>query len=134
MARYKVIQPVDARYELAKKRERIRNTVDTVYVLLLLLGVIICGFNQHNNAIVGWGMIWMGVVSVPCAVFHIYADRKGWQPLFSYDAPELRQYVSKETREKDLSQIKFIRLLATIFLSLFSIGFPIMGIVKILGG
>ena len=131
LARYKAIKPKDHKYELAKKRERIRKTVDGIYVFLLLLSILISGLNQFNNVIVGWGLIFMGVISIPATIFHIYIDKKGWQPLFWYDTPELRQYTSKETREKDLSEIKFLSAFETIFLILFSIGFPIMGILKL---
>ena len=131
MARYKAIKPKDHKYELAKKRDRIRKTVDGIYMFLLFLGILTCGLNQFNNVIVGWGLILMGLISIPTTIFHIYTDKKGWQPLFWYDAPELRQYMSKETRKKDLSEIKFLRAFETIFLILFSIGFPIMGILKL---
>ena len=131
MARYKAIRPRDKKYELAKKRERIRKTVDGTYVFLLLLSILICGLNQFNNVIVGWGLIFMGMISIPSAIFHVYIDKKGWQPLFWYDTPNLRQYTSKETREKDLSEIKILIAFETICLILFSIGLPIMRILKL---
>ena len=73
----------------------------------------------------------MGMISIPSAIFHVYIDKKGWQPLFWYDTHNLRQYTSKETREKDLSEIKILRAFETICLILFSIGLPIMGILKL---
>ena len=133
MARYKVARPIDHRYILAKKRERIRKCADAVYVVLLLAGILICGINQRNDVVVGWGLIAMGILSVPAAVFHIYVDKKEWKPLFWYDNPETRQYIDKKTREKDLSEYRLIRTFEIVFLILFSIGLPAFGVLRLLG-
>lgn len=130
MARYKAIKPKDHKYELAKKRERIRKTIDGVYISITLLCILICGFNQINNYIVGWGLIAMGVFSIPSALFHIYINK--WDVLFWYDTPELKQYISKKEREKDLSEIRFLGRFETALLVLFSIGLPILGVLKLL--
>ena len=132
MARYKAIKPKDHRYELAKKRERIRKSVDGVYILLILIGILICGINQFNNVIVGWGMIVMGIVSIPATLFHIYIDKHKWGALFWYDTPELKSYISPKEREKDLSEVRFIRTFETVSLIIFSFGFPILGALKLL--
>jgi len=132
MARYKAVKPKDHRYELAKKRERIRKTVDGVYILLMLIGILICGINQFNNVIVGWGMIVMGIVSIPATFFHIYIDKHKWVTLFWYDTPELKSYISPKAREKDLSEVNFLHTFETVSLIIFSVGLPILGALKLL--
>lgn len=135
MARYKSIKPnlENPKFKLAQKKDRIRKTVDLVYVVLFLVCILICGLNQTNEQIVGWGLIIMGVFSIPVAVFHIYTDKKGWEPLFWYDAPEIRQYTDKKTREKDLEEYRFVRGIEAVFLVLFSLGLPIFGILRLFG-
>lgn len=133
MARYKVIKPRDHKYELLKKRMRIRKTADIIYIVLMLIGILICGINQFNNSIVGWGMIAMGTISVPIAIFHIYMDKKRWGILFWYDTPDFSSYyVSKEEREKNIAEAKFLRTFETVTLIIFSVGLPIFGVLKLL--
>ena len=133
MARYKTIKPNDYKYELLKKRDRIRITADAIYVSLMLLGILICGINQFNNAIVGWGMIAMGIISVPAAVFHIYIDKNKWGALFWYDTPELKSYyINSKQREKDLSELRFLRAIETVSLVAFSIVLPVLGLLSLL--
>ena len=133
MARYKVIKFGDSRYKLNKKRDRIRKAVDAIYVAFLLIGILICGINQFNSLIVGWGMIIMGIFSLPVAIFHIYIDINGWKPLFWYDKPELEKYVSRSTKEEDLSEHRVIRVIEKSFLILASVVLPILGILRLFG-
>lgn len=133
MARYKAIKPKDPQYELAKKRERIRKTVDGIYMFLMVLGVAVCGINQDNSVTCGWGLILMGVISIPVTAFHLWTDRKGWRPLLWYDDPDRKQYIDQETKEKDLATIRFFANFELIFFGLFSVGLPTVGILKLLG-
>ncbi len=57
----------------------------------------------------------MGVISIPSTIFHIYIDKKGWQPLFWYDTPEHRQYISKETAKKIYQKSNFLEHLKQYF-------------------
>lgn len=132
MSRYKVVKPKDLKYEKLKKRERIRKTVDFSYLGIMLLFIVICGFNQAKDSVIGWMLIAMGAVSAPCAAFHIYIDVNKWKPLFWYDAPELRQLADSKMREKDLEKDRVFRTIETVAFVLFSIGLPIEGILKLI--
>ena len=133
MARYKVIKFGDSCYKLNKKRDRIRKAVDAIYVAFLFIGILICGINQFNSLIVGWGMIIMGIFSLPVAIFHIYIDINGWKPLFWYDKPEFEKYVNRSTKEEDLSEYRVIRVIEKSFLILASVVLPILGILRLFG-
>lgn len=131
MARYKVITYKDEQYKLLNKRHRIHHIVDAVYVLLIVLGIVICGINQNNNLIVGWGLILMGAVSIPVTVFHTYMYKNKWRPALWWDEPNHRQYVNQKEKEDDLSAVKFWLIVETVFLFLFSTGLPVAGILKL---
>ena len=133
VARYKVITSKDHQYELRKKRKRIHHIVDAVYVLLMLIGIVICGLNQFNDLITGVGLILMGIISIPIAIFYVYMYKNKWRPPLWYDDPKYRQYVDKKTKEKDFSEIRFKIIFLTVFLFLFSVGLPIAGILRLLG-
>ena len=133
VARYKVITSKDHQYELLKKRKRIHHIVDAVYVLLMLIGIVICGLNQFNDLITGVGLILMGIISIPIAIFYVYMYKNKWRPPLWYDDPKYRQYVDKKTKEKDFSEIRFMIIFLTVFLVLFSLGLPIAGILRLLG-
>lgn len=130
MARYKAVIPKNNRYELAKKRERKRKIIDLIYVVCVLLVILITGLSQYDDKIVGIGLIAIGIISIPTASFHLYAECKGWKPLFYYDADSII-YESKESREKKLSEVRFIRILELIFLLLFSTVLPTLGSLKL---
>lgn len=133
MARYKAVKPANHAYRLTQKRERVRKTVDAVYTVFLLVGILVCGINQFRDLIVGWCLIVLGVCTIPVAAFHIYTDKKKWQPLLGCDDPEIKQYTDREAREKELTAYRFIKSLETVFLILFSIGFPVFGVLRLLG-
>lgn len=132
MARHKKLKPVDHKYLKAKKRQNIRKTVDYTYIAIMLIGILVCGLNQSSDTVVGLGFIIMGVISAPVAVFHIYVSVCGWKPLFWYDAPELLNVVSSETRERDRERHNIIRWFENISLIIFSIWLPIEGIMKLI--
>ena len=133
MARYKVIKFGDSCYKLNKKRDRIRKAVDAIYMAFLFIGILICGINQFNSLIVGWGMIIMGIFSLPVAIFHIYIDINGWEPLFWYDKPEFKKYVNRSIKEEDLSEYRVIRVIEKSFFILASVVLPILGILRLFG-
>ena len=133
VARYKIITQKDDQYKILKKRKRIHHIVDAVYVLLMLIGIVICGLNQFNDLITGVGLILMGIISIPIAIFYVYMYKNKWRPPLWYDDPKYRQYVDKKTKEKDFSEIRFMIIFLTVFLFLFSLGLPIAGILRLLG-
>ena len=104
-----------------------------ICMFLMVLGVAVCGINQDNSVTCGWGLILMGVISIPVTAFHLWTDRKGWRPLLWYDDPDRKQYIDQETKEKDLATIRFFANFELIFFGLFSVGLPIVGILKLLG-
>ena len=132
LARYKAVIPKNNRYELAKKRERKRKIIDLIYIVCVLLVILITGLNQYDDKIVGIGFIAIGIISIPTASFHLYAEFKSWKPLFYYDADSIL-YESKESREKKLLEIRLIRIIELIFLVLFSTFLPILGALKLFG-
>ncbi len=131
MARRKKIKPIDHKYLLNKKRDNIRKSFDYCYLILIFACILICGLNQNNALIVGWGLILMGIVSLPAAVFHIYIIIKGWRVLFWYDDPEIGRYITRETKEQDLKADKIWQWVEAVFLILLTIGLPIEGILKL---
>ncbi len=135
MARYKVVKPIDNEKELKKKRERIRITVDAIYVAFMIIAIFIAGINQFNNLIVGLVMIVIGIGSIPVALFHIYIIADNWEPVFWYERYEVD--LSKKNRdsekEKLLSEYHFLRAFEAISCVLFSLVPPIFGILRILG-
>ncbi|MBQ9744194.1 MAG: hypothetical protein IJW19_03625 [Clostridia bacterium] len=132
MARYKVVKPKDKKYELMKKRQRLRITVDIIYFVLLIIGVVICGTNQSDNIFIGWAFIVMGILSVPLTVFHIYIEIKGWRPLRWYNDPEYSRYAVKEITDTDACEDRFLGVLEIILLFLFTVGITVGGIIKLL--
>ncbi len=134
MSRYKAVKPQLENTEVKQmqKRERIRKAIEIIYVMLMIAGIFVCGINQHNALMVGWGMFIMGSISLPTAIFYIYIERKGWKPLFWYDCSEGAQYISKQTKEKDLKECHLVRGIITIVLTLFSVGLPVFGILCLL--
>ena len=133
MSRYKVVKPIDHNYLLCKKRHRIKLAIDWIYTILQTAALFICGLNQFNDKIVGYGLIAMGVISIPMTLFYMYVIKKDWKPKLWYDDPDIIKYVSHQEIEKDLSEVRTIRWLETVFLALFSIGLPILGVLRLLG-
>ena len=131
MARHKKLKPIDHKYLLKIKRAKIHRTVDYVYLAIILPCILICGLNQSNALIVGLGLIIMGVISAPVAVFYVYTLIKGWVSIFWYDYPEVKLPASREMREKEEEHDKLVRWFLAVFLILFSIGLPIGGILKL---
>ena len=133
MARHKKLKPIDHKYLLNKKREKIRKAVDYTYLILIFSFILICGLNQSNAFIVGWGLIVMGIISIPVAIFHVYTIVMGWRTLFWYDDPDIVCHMSKDMIKRDKNADKIWRMIETLFLILLSIGLPIEGIIKLFG-
>lgn len=131
MARYKVVKPKDKKYELMKKRQRLRITVDIIYFVLLIIGVVICGTNQSDNIFIGWAFIVMGILSLPLTAFNIYIEIKGWRPIRWYNLPEYRHHAVKEITDNDACDDRFLGVFAIILLILFTVGVTIGGIIKL---
>ena len=132
MSRHKAANAADKKYELAKKRQRIINTADIVYCLLLFVCIGIGGANQHSDTAVGWTLIACGILSIPAAILHIYVAVNQWEPLFWYSAPEHSRYTSARTREEDLSEYQLVSGIVIVCLVAFAVVLPIMGIVRLL--
>ncbi len=133
MSKHKVVKSKDRKYELKKKRGRIQLSIYVIWFFLIIIGLIVCFLNQNNDFNMGICLIVMGIISIPAAIFYIYADLQGWEPVFWHDNPEFSIYASKEQKEKNISDFLFFRALLTVFLVLFSVGFIVLGILKILG-
>ena len=131
MARYKIIRPEDHQLTLAKKRMKIRKTVDGIYVCLMVLIIAICGIQQTNSILVGIGLVLLGAFSAVAIVFHLYADRHGWGPVFWYDEPEHRKYISPEAREKDVAEIQLLQKIKLFCFGGFAVACPVLGILKL---
>ena len=131
MARHKKLKPIDHKYLFNKKRNNIRKAVDYVYLILSFACILICGLNQSNALIVGWGLIVMGIVTIPIAIFYIYTIVMGWRTLFWYDDPDIVCHMSKDMIERDRKADNIWRMIETVFLILLSIGLPIEGILKL---
>ena len=128
MARYKLIKPQFEKPEitLAKKREHIRRTIDIIYVILMVVGILVCGINQNRDVIVGWGLIVMGLISVPTAVFYVYITIKEWNPVFYYD------YIgSKKQKEEEIEKHQVVRFIVVISLIGFAVVLPVLGIIRL---
>ncbi len=130
--RYKVVTQEHKKYNLEKKRERIRITVDVILSALLLLGVVIGGIYQSNSTVIGCVFITMGIISIPVVAFHIYMEVMGWRILFWYDNPEYKNYAPERMKDEHAAETKFVNILEIIIIALFSIGIIIAGILKLL--
>ena len=72
MSRYKVVKPIDHKYLLLKKRHRIKLAIDLIYSILQITALFICGLNQFNDKIVGYGLIVMGLLSIPIFFYYVH--------------------------------------------------------------
>ena len=135
MARYKVTTQnfENPQLKLARKRECIRKTVEGIWCALMILGILICGLNQHNALITGWGLIIMGLITIPLAAFFIYIQNKEWKPMFWWNHSEIGYYGDTKTNEKNLAEYRFILGFSTVVSLLFAIVLPILGVLRLLG-
>ena len=135
MARYKVVKPIDREKELKKKRERIRITIDAIYVTFMIIAILIGGLNQFNNIVVGLVMIVIGIGSIPVAIFHVYIIADNWEPVFWYERYKVDLLKNNRDSEKEklLSEYRSLRAFEAISCVLFSLIPPVFGILRILG-
>ncbi len=98
MARHRVITSKNSKRTVDKRRRRICITVDAIYAFLLMTGILIVGINQFDPMVVGWGLIVLGGVSLPVAVFRIYIAKKGWSRATHYtnDDPKAKIAIAIE--------------------------------------
>lgn len=130
MARFKVIKPKfeNPKLRLAKKRERIRRTVDVIWAVLMFVSIFIGGLNQQNDFAVGVVLIVTGIINFPMAAFYLYMEIREWDPLICYDFS-----VSKITNKKDVEGNRVTRVVSIIALVSFAIILPILGILRLNG-
>ena len=68
MARLKK-QYKDEKHELDKKREKIRRIICNALVVIWIVTICICGAFQHNDTIVGLGIIAISIANTAYSVF-----------------------------------------------------------------
>ena len=133
MSRRKKIKLKNYKYELDKKRDRIRIAVDATYTVLFFACLFICAIDQHNARVVGWMFINMGLISVGAAAFHLYIAKNEWGALFWYDFDDDYNYYFSEERKKDLERLGIVRKMETLGLILLSVVLPLFGLLRLLG-
>ena len=89
--------------------------------------------NEGNALITGWGLIIMGLITIPLAAFFIYIQNKEWKPMFWWNHSEIGYYGDTKTNEKNLAEYRFILGFSTVVSLLFAIVLPILGVLRLLG-
>lgn len=133
MGRFKPLKRENTQLKPAKKRERIAMAVTAIWILLLLVCIIIGGIHQHDQGVVGWMLVTVGIVSLPAAVFYVYIFIKGWKFPSTWDKAEVTQYMTKEIREKLETEDRLFSVLTIFFSLLMTFIPPLAGVWRLLG-
>lgn len=117
-----------------KKRDRIRQAVMWAAAILLVGGIAVMGIFQHNKWVVGFTLIFLGIVSGVYALFLYQIQKRGWAILTAYDSDDLRfpSHAVRELREKQVSEVKRVRTVVCVICLLLSLSLPILGILRML--
>ncbi len=134
MARIKKIYK-DEEHELLKKRHKIRTAVSATLAMFWIVAICICGGFQHNDIIVGWGVIAIGVANTAYTMFAIHIRRRGWRIMTTYDSDELyrdKYRFPKKLIEEESKQIEIRMWIVDIIIAVSGICFFIAGIKKLI--
>ena len=134
MARYKKIYR-DEQHEQDKRRNRIRKTVDVCVAVFWVASVAAMGLYQHNDTVVGTGLIVMGVVNGGYAAFAFWM-LKHWRNLTVYDADELyrdKYLFGRKDIEKREQEIAAVRTIVAGIIAITAAICPVVGIGRLLG-
>ena len=88
MARLKK-QYKDEKHELDKKREKTRRIICNTLAVIWIVAICICGAFQHNDTIVGLGIITISIANTAYTVFALRIRFLGWRVMTIYDSDEL---------------------------------------------
>ncbi len=134
MARLRKIYK-DEKHELLKKRHKIRTAVSTTLTIFWIVAICICGGFQHNDIIVGWGVIAIGVANTAYTIFAIHIRCCGWEIMTMYDSDELyrdKYRFPKKLIEEERKQIEIRMWIVDIIIAMSGICFFIAGITKLI--
>ena len=134
MARLKKIYK-DEKHELLKKRHKIRTAVSITLAIFWIIAICICGGFQHNDCIVGWGVIAIGIANTAYTIFAIHIRRHGWEIMTMYDSDELyrdKYRFPQKLVEEERKQIETRMWIVDIIIALSGVCFFIAGIVKLI--
>ena len=134
MARLKKIYK-DEKHELLKKRHKIRTAVSTTLAIFWIVAICVCGGFQHNDNIVGWGVIAIGVANTAYTAFVIHIRRRGWEIITMYDSDELyrdKYRFPQKLVEEERKQIEIRMWIVDIIIAVSGVCFFIAGIIKLI--
>ncbi len=134
MARLKKVYK-DEKHELLKKRHKIRTAVSITLATFWIVAICICGGFQHNDIIVGWGVIAIGVVNTAYTIFAIHIRRRGWEIMTMYDSDELyrdKYRFPQKLVEEERKQIEIRMWIIDIIIAVSGVYFFVAGIIKLI--
>ena len=134
MSRLKKIYK-NEKHELLKKRHKIRTAVSIALAIFWIVAICICGGFQHNDSIVGWGVIAIGVANTAYTIFVIHARHRGWGIMTTYDSDELyrdKYRFPRKLIEEERKQIEIRMWIVDIIIAVSGICFFIAGITKLI--
>ena len=127
MAKYRAITSASAQSRLAKKRERICYAVDGCYAVLMIIGILIGGLHQQDPRYVGWSLIAMGILCLPVALFHIYVEARGWDPML------WGSHIFGKPSGQELEKHRLLTVIVVGILLIMGVTLPIFGTLRLLG-
>lgn len=133
MARFKKIYK-NEKYELDRKRERIRKTVMFSFAGAMIACTAVAGCFQDNNFVVDVMFMIMGLLCFGYARFLNYIKKHGWTIftvwISSKESYE-RKYLNKKEHEEDVKAIILVRKIEFAIWSLSSVVLPILGFLRL---
>lgn len=134
MAKLKKIYK-DEKHELLKKRHKIRTAVSNTLAIFWIIAICICGGFQHNDIVVGWGVMAIGVANTAYTIFRIHIRRRGWEIMTTYDSDELyrdKYRVPQKLVEEERKQIEIRMWIVDTIIAVSGICFLVAGIIKLI--
>lgn len=122
------------KHALDKKREKIRRIICNTLVVIWIVTICICGAFQHNDTIVGLGIIAISIANTAYTVFAFRIRFLGWKVMTIYDSDELyrdKYRLPQKAIEEEQKDIKLGRLIIDTIIAITAIVFFVLGIVKL---
>lgn len=132
MARHKKVYR-DGERETMKKQQRIRSAVYWSLAMFWIAAICFCGTFQHNDTMVGIGVIAIGIANTAYSIFAFCIRRLGWKTMTTYDSDEFyreRHLFTKEAK-KEKEQIEVVFWIVDIVVVALAVFCFIGGIIKL---
>ncbi len=134
MARRKKIYR-DKEYERDLHRERIREYVTYVFIVLLIVDLCVMGFNQNNDKVVGMGLITLALLCAGYVIFDLITRLYQWKDLTGLDTEDFkaRYILPEDIYYERLEKVKFGRNLIVFLLSIMAVATIVAGTLRLTG-